>query len=96
MDDAVPEDIRFRARQWTIDLHAPGAGESLRRACERWRNADPRHEKAFQDAQRVWTLFARLPQQAAAPPRARDLRRSSVSRAARLAAAVALCAVVSA
>lgn len=63
MDHAIPKDIRFRARQWAIDLHAPGAGESERRACQAWRAEDPRHEKAFRDAQRVWSLLGELPAQ---------------------------------
>lgn len=50
------EQIDAEARELVLRLHQDGTPED-RRAAERWRAADPRHEAAFRDADHVWAAL---------------------------------------
>jgi transmembrane sensor len=57
-DDAETEDaVRSAARNWIVTVAEDPA---RRQACAAWRAADPAHEDAWQEANRVWTQAADL------------------------------------
>ncbi|ATQ42957.1 FecR family protein [Caulobacter mirabilis] len=62
---------------WFVRLHDDPADPTLRPAFEAWRDADPRHARAYERLQRLWGASAHLPslaQPALEPDRRRVLR----------------------
>lgn len=48
------------AEHWFVRLQTPGCTEEERAACARWRAANPAHEAAFREAERIWRESAEL------------------------------------
>lgn len=85
--------IDAEARSWLLRVKADAGAEA---ACTAWRAADPRHERAFQDAWLVWTAigrtsYARSDAWRSPRPRAGLAR---IAAPAAIAASLALAAVV--
>ena len=53
---------------WFVRLHDDPADASLRSDFEAWRNADPRHVRAYERLQRLWGASAHLPSLAVQKP----------------------------
>lgn len=49
--------ILGEAAQWLAMLHSGEVDESARRDCRDWRDADPRHERAYQKMEHLWRRF---------------------------------------
>lgn len=47
----IDRDIARQAARWYVRLQGPRVSEAQRRDCERWRAADPEHERAWQLAE---------------------------------------------
>ena len=62
LEEPMPLDraVARAAAAWVVRLHE-GASPEDTVACERWRAADPEHERAWQRAQRVNDKFRVLP-----------------------------------
>lgn len=57
-DDA--DALHEQAERWFARLAAPDCGSSERCACDAWRAADPRHEVAFREVERLFGMSAQL------------------------------------
>lgn len=73
------------AAEWLATLHSGEAGEEERARCRAWREADPRHDRAYRKVEALWRRFDGLDGEAAASAtlstvlwrrRRRDLARS--------------------
>lgn len=59
--EAIPPDILDEAIAWVVRLGSGTANAADRRACETWRAADPRHERAWQALREAESPFRELP-----------------------------------
>lgn len=87
-----------QALDHVLALRAATADDDRRRAADLWRRADPAHEAAFQDADRLWRLAGRLApadaRRPSAPSRRRILAGGGVALAASIAGVAALTPIV--
>lgn len=77
----VDEDIALAAAEWFFRLREHDASADDRAACAAWRATDPRHEQAWQKAQRIGQSLATLPPDVAFATldhRKRGRRRSAI------------------
>ncbi len=54
---SIPPDVVYRAAEWLVELQAQGVTEEVRKSWQRWRDANPDHELAWQ---RVEALSGKL------------------------------------
>ena len=64
MSDPQTEKIRRAAHEWRAVLAQPPVPPVRQRAFDEWRLADPRHQKAFDQAQAVWVELGEITPQA--------------------------------
>lgn len=74
-DEARPLEraVAREAAEWLVQLHE-GATAADVAACDRWRAADPEHERAWQRAQRVNAKFCVVPPGVGMPALGREVR----------------------
>ncbi len=65
--------VAREAAAWLVRLHEEATPADIA-ACERWRAADPEHERAWQRAQRVNAKFSVVPSSVGMPALGRDVR----------------------
>ena len=78
------------AAAWLVRLHDNGVTEEDRRACERWRQSDPAHARAWERAQALVAKLGALPPELARPALGRPVRAARRAAAAKVAALLAL------
>lgn len=72
------------AATWLVRLHDSAATDDDRRACERWRQSDPAHARAWDRAQALVARLGGLPPALAMPALGRPARRAAVAKVAAL------------
>lgn len=87
----IPPTVLEQAADWLTQLNASTATEADRQACERWRQADPEHARAWARAELLLNKLGNLPSGLAMPaldrPRGAG-RRAAMAKLAGLLAAV--------
>lgn len=65
LDDSPPIDraVAREAARWLVRLQAGEVTDEDMAACERWRAADPQHERAWRRAMRIHEKFEAVPQE---------------------------------
>ncbi|WP_198969079.1 FecR domain-containing protein [Xylophilus sp. ASV27] len=89
MRGALQARVLDEAAEWLMRLHDSGATDADRTACERWRQADPEHARAWERAELLMGKLGGLPTALALPAldrpaRSRAGRRAAVARLAAL------------
>jgi len=54
------QQIEEQARHWSVELSSGEADKTVLDSFKRWREADPRHEEAFQAVDKVWLGIAKM------------------------------------
>lgn len=86
--------IALAAAEWHFRLREAGADPATLAACAAWRSADPRHEAAWDKAERIAGSFAGLPGTIALPILDRRLRPNTRRQAVKALAALLVAAPV--
>jgi len=90
-EQAISPDILEQAADWLVQLHADGASDEDRRACERWRRAHPEHARAWARAELLMNKLGGMPPQLAMPALGRprgNTRRAALLKLASLSGAL--------
>lgn len=76
MDAGIDREVARQAAHWLMLLHSGEAAEQQLRDCERWRQANPEHERAWQRVRQVQNRLGLLPPALAMNTLGRERRRA--------------------